>query len=130
GCYYWSCSSRRWKKVDTPGSYKLDLKRVYGVAVGVMGIDPGYFLDEVSFEAIGLAWEAYQKSCRESWEQTRIIAFNVASPYLEGKPSKQEFMPLEWDSESKEIEPGKESESKKAEGKERFDEITTELNLN
>lgn len=86
----------------------------------------------MSLEAVGLAWEGYHKSRRESWEQTRIMTYYMAAPYFKEEQTMKQFMPLDWDSESKETKP--ESESKKAEdkvsGRERFDKITIELNLN
>ena len=77
----------------------------------------------MSMEAIGLAWEAFSKSRRESWEQTRIMAYYMAAPYFKHEQTMKQFMPLDWDSETKVIDD-------KASSRERFDEITIELNLN
>lgn len=80
----------------------------------------------MSMEALCLAWQGHEKESRDRWEQTRIIAYNIAFPYLKGKPGIQQFMPLGWDSESKETKWADD----KASSRERFDEITTKLNLN
>lgn len=100
------------------------MTKCYSVAVGAIGIDPEYFLDKMSFKAISLVWEGYYKSERESWERTRITAYYTAAPYFKEEQTMVQFMPFDWDSESKETEPDKVS------GRARFDEITTELNLN
>ena len=80
----------------------------------------------MSLEAVGLAWEGYSKSRRESWEQTRIMAYYMAHPYFKQEKTMKQFMPLDWDSESKETK----VTDDKASSRERFDEITIKLNLN
>ncbi len=80
----------------------------------------------MSLEAVGLAWEAFSKSRRESWEQTRIMAYYMAAPYFKEDQTMKQFMPLDWDSETKETK----VTDKKSSSRERFDEITIKLNLN
>lgn len=77
----------------------------------------------MSLEAVGLAWEGYSKSRRESWEQTRIMTYYMAAPYFKEKQTMKQFMPLDWDSETKVTD-------ERASSRERFDEITIKLNLN
>lgn len=80
----------------------------------------------MSMTALGLAWEGHERESRDKWEQTRIIAYNSALPYLKDDPTMEQFMPLEWDSEVKET---KQSDDKVS-GRERFNELTSILNLN
>ncbi|MBA7527244.1 hypothetical protein ES705_19419 [subsurface metagenome] len=80
----------------------------------------------MSLSALGLAWEQYHKSKRESWEQTRIMTYYMAAPYFKEEQTMKKFMPLAWDSESEETE----QVDTKVSSRERFDEITMELNLN
>lgn len=77
----------------------------------------------MSLEAVGLAWEGYSKSRRESWEQTRIMAYYMAAPYFKHEQTVKQFMPLDWDPEIKVTD-------KKASNRKRFDDITIKLNLN
>lgn len=74
---------------------------MYKTAVGVIGIDPKYFLDNMSFEAFMLASEGYYEKDRSSWEQTRLIAYNSISPYLKHRIKLKEFLPMPWDDEIK-----------------------------
>lgn len=43
--------------------------------MGVIGIDPGYFLDEMSQDELRAICRARVDSERIQWEQTRIICF-------------------------------------------------------
>lgn len=51
----------------------------------------------MSMKAVELVIEGHDKNRKDSWQQTREIAFYTARPYLKGNPSKQQFMPLQWD---------------------------------
>ncbi len=78
----------------------------------------------MSFEALGLAWMEYHKSLRDSWEQTRIIAFYTAAPHLKEDPTMKQFMPLGWDTE----EDNKPATDSKAD-EQRFNYLIQKLNL-
>ena len=66
--------------------------------------------------------ESYEKSQRDAWEQTRIIAYHQARPYFKHEQTKVKFMPLAWDNESK-------TTNSKPPNKERFEELRAILNL-
>jgi len=79
----------------------------------------------MSLEAVGLAWEGYSKSMRESWEQTRIMTYYLAAPYFKEEQTMKQFMPLDWDGEKQ-----PEKKDTKQPDKERFNELIIILNLN
>lgn len=83
-----------------------------------MGVDPVYFLDDMSIRAIELAYQGHDRLRQDSWEQTREIAFYTARPYLKGNPSMRSFMPLQWD---------KKEDNKKKSTKERFQRLEAKL---
>jgi len=62
-----------------------------------MGIDPKYFLDDMSPAGFQLASEGFLERSQSEWERTRILAYNSISPYLKKKISMEEYMPFLWD---------------------------------
>lgn len=80
---------------------RFSARELYKIAVGGMGIDPRYFLDEMSLDAFNLAYEGYNRSRQDSWEQTRLMSYYIARPNLKGNPTVKSFMPLQWDSQPK-----------------------------
>jgi len=69
----------------------------------VIGIDPLYFLDEMSIDELSSICKARYEAEKKSWEQTRLICFyNIIS--MNGtktykKPS--DLFKLEWDKKTK-----------------------------
>jgi len=85
----------------------------YKIAVGIMKIDPEYFLNDMSQQAYVLAYNGYDEQRRDQWEQARQIAYISAKPHMKGNPTAQQFMPLKWDKE----------QAKRTSSKERFEEL-------
>ena len=73
------------------------MKQVYKIAVGTIGVDPKYFLDEMTMEAFQLASEGHYEKSKDDWERTRIIAYNSITPHLKKSIPISEFMPFDWD---------------------------------
>lgn len=67
----------------------------------MIGIDRDTVLRNMCARDIQSAFKAYEFSQRESWEQTRILAFNTAAPYLKREINAKSFLPLPWDTKIK-----------------------------
>lgn len=74
--------------------------------------------------AFNLNEQRHDDTVARSWQQTRFIAYSVASPYLEKpRPTAKEWFPLPWD------EPDKPKEQyNREEGRRRFDELKNKWN--
>lgn len=77
-------------------------------------------------EAYSMALQAYNEKIKDEWERTRKIAFYAVAPYL-AKEYKdiEKFMPFKWDTEKQ-----PEEKDITQPDRERFNELTTLLNLN
>lgn len=73
----------------------------YKIAVGVLGIDPEYFLNDMTEDAYVLAFQGWDEQKQDQWEQTRQVAYSASRPYLKGQPTAQQFLPLKWDKKQK-----------------------------
>lgn len=72
---------------------------MYGYCVGVVGINPEYFLDEMSQDETQSIYKATGDHNRESWEQTRLICFYSFVSQHGNKEIKtpKDLFPLYWD---------------------------------
>jgi len=75
------------------------VKDYYKIAIGMLGISPTYFLDDMSFEAFELSSEGYYQKQKAGWEQTRILSYYSISPYLKQNMTAEQILPLLWDNE-------------------------------
>ena len=73
--------------------------------MGALGIDPTYFLDDMSQEGFALAYQGWDESKRDSWEQARLIAYWSGIDKIKGSPSIEKFLPLQWDKQRKQSAP-------------------------
>ena len=72
----------------------------YKIAVGVMGIDPEYFLHKMSMEGFSTALEGYNDNTRVLWTKLRIQCYWAVVADLENKDFKNfciSSMPFEWE---------------------------------
>ena len=76
-------------------------------------------------EAYSMALQAYNEKIKDEWERTRKIAFYAVVPYLKNDPTIEQFMPFKWDAEKQ-----PEEKDITQPNRERFNELTTLLNLN
>jgi hypothetical protein len=77
-----------------------------------MGVSPNYFLDEMSFFEADMLLMQYYKQYKNTWEQTRLIAYYCAAPFT--KIKLKDVIPFSWDSEDKHEEiPPEELEQRK-----------------
>lgn len=67
-------------------------------------MNPVYFLDKASIEEIEDYLEGVAHRPRNSWEQTRILAYIVARIGGCNADTAEEFLPLPWDEEDTEAE--------------------------
>lgn len=81
----------------SPSGDPVKIEDLYKMCVGAIGIDPAYFLDDMSMRAVDLAYSGHDKGRQDSWEQTRLISFYTARPHMQGNPAMRSFMPLQWD---------------------------------
>lgn len=60
------------------------------------GLDPSRILqlDQVHLEAIS---KAHERLTRETWEQSRLMAFCSIAPHLEGKQKLENWLPFSWE---------------------------------
>lgn len=89
----------------------------------MLGIDPVYFLDDMSEEAYVLAFNGWDEQKADQWEQTRQVAYAAAKPYLKGKPTAKQFLPLKWDKQRKDTGRSKSTRNRFEELKNKFDKI-------
>ena len=75
------------------------MENIYGYCVGVIGISPDYFLDEMSWDEIGAVLKAKSEEEKMTWEQTRLICFwNVVATNGTKKFKKpSDLFPFTWD---------------------------------
>lgn len=67
-------------------------------------MSPVYFLDKASIEEIEDYLEGVEGRFRDSWEQTRILAYIVARVGGCDAETAEEFLPLPWDEEDTALE--------------------------
>ena len=67
------------------------------------GIQPGYFLDEMSFEEISALIKADDNKRREEWEKTRYQCFYSVISYSDKIKTPQELFTLPWDKQEKKV---------------------------
>jgi hypothetical protein len=84
-------------KKKKSGTLKID--ELYGYCVGVIGIDPGYFLDEMSQDELSAICSGRNDFERIRWEQTRTICFYsiVAQNGTVKFQKPQDLFSLPWD---------------------------------
>lgn len=80
----------------------------------ILGIEPDYFLDKMSFDEVIALLKAAEREKKESWEKVRQICFHSIAPYSKKLNSAMDVFPLPWDKKNKpKILTAEEKESKK-----------------
>lgn len=72
---------------------------MYARVVGEGGVDPGYFLDKMSFIEVRLFLDGLNKRNRDAWEQTRILAYIIAQVNSTKQLDISNVLPLPWDND-------------------------------
>ena len=90
---------------------------MYGYCVGVIGIEPDYFLDNMSQDEIGAIMKAKSEMDKTTWEQTRLICFYSTKGFK--KPA--DLFIFNWEKKVAEI---------KKQSKEEFQARVEKLNKN
>jgi len=62
-----------------------------------MGIEPNYFLDEISNIEVNAILDAYADNYKESWEQTRWLGFFTVNSMVGGLKKPEDLMKFDWD---------------------------------
>ena len=70
------------------------MRELYALLVGEAGIDPRYFMHEMTAHEAADFLEGYRRRSRDAWERSRV-GWYVATAH-EGK-SMEEIFPFEWD---------------------------------
>lgn len=73
------------------------MRELYALLVGEAGIDPRYFMHEMTAHEAADFLEGYRRRERESWERARVGWYMMVSH--DGK-SMTELFPFEWDKKS------------------------------
>lgn len=79
---------------------------LFGVAVGSMGLNPDYVLDEMDFEDFNAIYAAYDNEAKMEWERSRLVAYYSAAPHIKDFGTIEKAIPFGW-------EKGKKSPKKK-----------------
>lgn len=78
---------------------------IYGICVGLIGIDPKYYLDEMSQDEVVAVMKAknenYTIVSRESWEQARMQCFYSVAAMGSKVKKPSELFKFPWDGEGK-----------------------------
>lgn len=70
---------------------------MYARVVGEGGVDPGYFLDKMSFVEVSCFLDGLNRRNRESWEQTRIVSYIIAQANSTKKLEQSDILCFPWD---------------------------------
>lgn len=96
-----------------------------GYALGCVGMRLDDF-ERMTPDEFSVVCEAHAKTreadSRESWEQTRALAYTLSGPYMKHKTTVQRFWPLPWD-EKKEKRGADRVVMSREEQKRRFEEL-------
>ena len=96
-----------------------------GYALGCVGMRLDDF-ERMTPDEFSAVCEAHAKTreadSRESWEQTRALAYTLSGPYMKHKTTVQRFWPLPWD-EKKEKRGADRVVMSREEQKRRFEEL-------
>jgi hypothetical protein len=66
-----------------------------------LGVPPDYFWDEMSQAEFVEVAKASAIRDRASWEQTRLLAYTIASPNMKKPiPNMEKWIPFQWDKEN------------------------------
>ena len=79
------------------------IRELYARVVGEGGIAPDYFLDRMTLTEVRYFLEGLGRRNRESWEQTRIIAYVIAQANSTKQLKQSDILRFPWD-EAKEDE--------------------------
>lgn len=79
------------------------IRELYARVVGEGGIAPDYFLDRMTLAEVRYFLEGLGRRNRESWEQTRIIAYVIAQANSTKQLKQSDILRFPWD-EAKEDE--------------------------
>jgi len=86
--------------VDSQDKVKLRIREIYGFVVFNCGIDPNYFLDEMSVEEVSYLSDAYYKAYKEKWEMLRLQNHAVVATQSTKPIKPVDIMKFEWDHET------------------------------
>ena len=110
----------RSKKKESP-----TIAGLLGYALGCVGMRLDDF-ERMTPDEFSAVCEAHAKTreadSRESWEQTRALAYTLSGPYMKHKTTVQRFWPLPWD-EKKEKRGADRVVMSREEQKRRFEEL-------
>jgi hypothetical protein len=68
-----------------------------------MGIQPQYFLDEMTWFELDAVLQQYYNQYKNQWEQTRLVAYYCAAPFA--KLSMTDIIRFAWDKKESDIKP-------------------------
>jgi len=71
--------------------------------VGNCGIQPEYFLDEITYSECNSLLDAYNERYKDTWEQTRYISFVFAAAQNEKIKKPTDVLKFEWDKEEEQV---------------------------
>ena len=73
------------------------MKEIYGMIMTNTSIPPLYFLDQMSWLEVDAVLKQINDKFKNSWEQTRILAWRFVSCFSEKRITPAEMMPYSWD---------------------------------
>jgi len=81
----------------------MSLGEIYGFVVYTCGIDPLYFLDEMSQNEVGYLADAWYKEHKERWEMLRLQNHAVISAQSTKPVKPTDIMSFAWDESTNKI---------------------------
>lgn len=78
----------------------MRLSDIYGFVVVRCGVDPRYFLDEMSEYEMSIVMKQYYEQYRDGWEKVRLTNHAVISSQSSKPIQPRDVLPFPWDDEA------------------------------